>query len=324
MNLNFKKQYFILSDIFQITIAPSEDIGNLEEGPVPFIGRTNINNGLQGYVSSNKINKKKCITISMVGTNVALWQEKNFIASQNVAILRNANLSRLSALYICSILNFEIKNKFSYGRTISKELLNKMEILLPTNSENEPYWQLMEDYIKSINHKPITTKNIRGCELTLEKINWQEYQLSSLFEIKKGKRLTYDEQTEGNTPYIGAIDSNNGLSNRIGQQPIHKGNTISLSYNGSVGEAFYQPNDFWATDDVNVLYFKDKHRSFDKYIAIFICSILGKEKYRFSYGRKWTLENMKSTIIKLPTKNNQPDWDYMENYIKSLPYGDRI
>lgn len=32
-----------------------------------------------------------------------------------------------------------------------------------------------------------------------------------------------------------------------------------MRYNGSVGEAFYQPKAFWATDDVNVLYFKEKN-----------------------------------------------------------------
>ena len=71
--------------------------------------------------------------------------------------------------------------------------------------------------------------------------------------MRKGKRLTSEDQTEGTTAYIGAIDSNNGVANRIGQKPIHAGNTISLSYNGSVGEAFYQPEPYWATDDVNAL-----------------------------------------------------------------------
>ena len=55
---------------------------------------------------------------------------------------------------------------------------------------------------------------------------WKEYRLGDLFEIKKGKRLTSEDQTEGTTPYIGAIDSNNGVSNYIGQAPIHEANTI--------------------------------------------------------------------------------------------------
>lgn len=104
-----------------------------------------------------------------------------------------------------------------------------------------------------------------------------------------------------------------------------EGNTISLSYNGSVGEAFYQPKPFWATDDVNVLYFREENGvAFNKYIALFVCAVLRQEKYRYSYGRKWVLESMKSTVIKLPEKSGKPNWSYMEDYMKSLPYGDRI
>lgn len=149
--------------------------------------------------------------------------------------------------------------------------------------------------------------------------SWELFRLDEIFEVKKGKRLTSEDQTEGRTPYIGAIDSNNGIANYIGQAPIHQGNTISLSYNGSVGEAFYQPVPFWATDDVNVLYFrKENGVPFNEYIALFICAILRKEQYRYSYGRKWVLEGMRSTIIKLPVKNSKPDFAFMENYMKSL------
>ena len=155
---------------------------------------------------------------------------------------------------------------------------------------------------------------------------WKEFYLGRLFDIRKGKRLTSADQEEGDNNYIGAIDSNNGVANHIGQSPIHEGNTISLSYNGSVGEAFNQYEPYWATDDVNVLYFKDENdASFNKYIALFICAILRKEKYRYSYGRKWVLESMRSTVIKLPaTVTSKPDYMFMENYMKSLPYGDRI
>lgn len=155
--------------------------------------------------------------------------------------------------------------------------------------------------------------------MNLNTESWKEYRLGDIFDIKKGKRLTAEDQTDGSTPYIGAIDSNNGTANHIGQEPTHQGNTISLSYNGSVGEAFYQPKPFWATDDVNVLYFrKENGVVFNEYIALFICTILRKEKYRYCYGRKWVLESMKETQIKLPTKNNVPDWVFMEEYVKLL------
>ena len=147
--------------------------------------------------------------------------------------------------------------------------------------------------------------------------NWKEFRVGDLFDVKKGKRLTAEDQEDGPNLYIGAIDSNNGVANHIAQAPIHKGNTISLSYNGSVGEAFYQPDPYWATDDVNALY--PKYPDFNEHHGLFVATVLRQEKYRFSYGRKWTLENMESAIIRLPADSNgEPDWAFMEEYIKSL------
>lgn len=157
---------------------------------------------------------------------------------------------------------------------------------------------------------------------TLKTSCWAWFALGGpggLFDIKKGKRLTAADQVEGDTPYIGAIDSNNGVSNRIGQSAIHEGNTISLSYNGSVGEAFYQPDPYWSTDDVNALYLKSEYGELTPAIGLFVCTVLRQEKYRFSYGRKWTLDNMNATFIKLPVApGGGPDWQFMEDFIKSL------
>lgn len=160
--------------------------------------------------------------------------------------------------------------------------------------------------------------------------------MGRLFDIKKGKRLTAADQEEGDNNYIGAIDSNNGVANHIGQKPIHSANTISLSYNGSVGEAFYQLEPYWATDDVNVLY--SYYEQFNKYIGLFMVAVIRQEKYKFSYGRKWTLDNMNKTRINLPIQHNAdgtpfidadkkysddgyvPDWKFMEDYVKSLKH----
>ena len=172
--------------------------------------------------------------------------------------------------------------------------------------------------------------------MNLNPNDWKRFYLGLLFDIKKGKRLTAEDQEAGCNIYIGAIDSNNGVANHIGQKPIHEGNTISLSYNGSVGEAFYQADPYWATDDVNALY--SKYEGFNEFIGLFMVATIRQEKYRFSYGRKWTLENMNNTDICLPIKYNSdgtpyidsnnffsdegyvPDWQFMENYIKSLHY----
>lgn len=158
--------------------------------------------------------------------------------------------------------------------------------------------------------------------MNLDTSSWKWFQLggeNGLFDIRKGKRLTAEAQTEGATPYIGAIDSNNGVSNYIGQVPIHEGNTISLSYNGSVGQAFYQPLPYWATDDVNALYLRPEYGTLCAATGLFVCSVLKHDRYRYSYSRKWTLDNMNDTKVKLPaTPEGEPDWQWMELYIDSL------
>ena len=147
---------------------------------------------------------------------------------------------------------------------------------------------------------------------------WKWFRLDEIFELKKGKRLTKANMTKGKTRFIGAIDSNNGLRQKIGQDPIHDGNTITVNYNGSVGEAFYQPQPFWASDDVNVLYPKFDLNVFS---GLFIATIIRLEKFRFNYGRKWHLERMAASQIKLPALDSGSiDLPYMESFIKSLPF----
>ena len=95
--------------------------------------------------------------------------------------------------------------------------------------------------------------------------------------------------------------------------------------------AFYQKDNFCATSDVNIL--KPKFY-LNAYIAIFIISVINfDENYRWNYGRQCRIGDTNTIKIKLPSKYKPsdklaningyvPDWKYMENYIKNLPYGD--
>lgn len=335
MNLNVESwKEFRLGDLFsEMYKAEAHVKGELECYDVPsdntirFISRTEMNNGCDCYVLNNDLSGIEEGNAIAIGDTTAtcFYQGEDFVCGDHMVICRADWINLHTALFIISILKQE-KYKYSYGRAFKMELISNTMLKLPATTDNTPDWNYMEQYIKSLNHKPLATANQGGYgSHTLGVETWKDFCLGDYFDIKKGKRLTSDDQTEGITPYIGAIDSNNGIANYIGQDAIHDGNTISLSYNGSVGEAFYQPKPFWATDDVNVLYFREENGvAFNKHIALFVCAVLRQEKYRYSYGRKWVLESMKSTIIKLPEKSGKPDWLYMENYMKSLPYGDRI
>ena len=59
-------------------------------------------------------------------------------------------------------------------------------------------------------------------------------------------------------------------------------------------------------------------------IGLFIATVIKAERFKYNYGRKWKKEIMTKSIIKLPAKDEKPDFHYMEEFIKALPYSDRI
>ncbi|WP_286961936.1 restriction endonuclease subunit S [Lactococcus sp. UBA7220] len=147
--------------------------------------------------------------------------------------------------------------------------------------------------------------------------DWRAFQISDLFEIVKGKRLTKAAMTEGQIRFIGASAINNGITAFISnKEHLHPSNTITVSYNGSVGEAFYQDEVFWASDDVNVLYPKFE---MNEYIAMFIIPILKKSGKKYKFIDKWKKEDMEKDCIILPVdQTGRPDFSYMETYTKNL------
>lgn len=306
-----------INDLFDIeypkTLVFSEMV--TDKNGINFVSSQDRNNGVVGKVAECEGVKKYpagIITVPLKGSVLMahVQSEECYVAHQ-VAVLSSKKRMKLNQkLFYCLCIQ---KNayRFNYGRQADRTLKN---ISLP---DAMPKWAEQTDI------RPISTVN-KALEYTLNFESWSEYRLEDLFDFSKGKRLTKSEMISGNINFLGAISDNNGVREKIETDFFWEPNCITVNYNGSVGEAFYQNNPFWASDDVNVLYAKVSWKM-NKYIALFIATVIKANKYRFSYGRKWTLEKMKNTIIKLPSKEDgTPDFEFMENYIKSLPYGERI
>lgn len=192
---------------------------------------------------------------------------------------------------------------------------------------DEDFIKKMRDYVAFLvsisnpyesfeyNNKPLSSNR-----LSLNTESWKWFEIGKLFKVNKGHFVIKDVYTNGNIPLISATQSNNGIAELIVEDcgEVFKAESITVASNGKPGISFYQPLNFCATGDVNILAPKFKS---SKYILLFITSIIEKEIYRFSYGRKWGKTKMEKHKIKLPaTKEGNPDWEFMENYIKALPY----
>ncbi|MCC8175096.1 MAG: restriction endonuclease subunit S [Bacteroidales bacterium] len=146
---------------------------------------------------------------------------------------------------------------------------------------------------------------------------WKDIPISSLFNIVKGTRLTKFDMKDGDIPFIGASANNNGVTAYISNYAVlHPANTITVTYNGSVGEAFYQEKPFAASDDVNVLY---PHFPLTKNIAMFLIPVLKATGKQYEFIDKWRIDLMRRDTIKLPvTPAGTPDWEFMEDFIQSM------
>ncbi|MCM1306397.1 MAG: N-6 DNA methylase [Bacteroides sp.] len=141
------------------------------------------------------------------------------------------------------------------------------------------------------------------------------YHKNALIEISR-----YDKVNK--VEYITRTGLNNGMDCYVEKDDdykIEQGNCLSVGAEGVT--FFYHENEIICGNKVTIL----RNEHLNKYNAMYLLAVLNHElKNVFNYGRAIVLGKVKQMKIKLPAKNGQPDWQYMETYIKSLPYADRI
>ncbi len=183
------------------------------------------------------------------------------------------------------------------------------------------------------NAKKVSDASVTSNIFDLEHQKFKYFCIGDVFDHKKGKdsvgikNLDYVAYADKNNPIplVSATFANNGIvgyKNTADDNICYDGNSVTVAGNGSyIGESFYQEKKFVATSDVNILIPK---YNVNKYMLFFIIVLIEMDQYRYNYGRK-----LGSSIvhhrIKLPSDNNgNPDWLFMEQYIKSLPYSSNI
>ncbi len=326
---NWKK--FVLSDIFRISkYGDVENVRELKPGEVKYISTTRYNNGLSKMVSSGSylIEKGNCITVGIDGSFKTFYQPDDFVRTTNISTLRNDELNKFNSLFICTVLNIAI-SKYYYGIKLKTTgVLENTEILLPSK-DDKPDWEYMSEYIKNIYDKQIKKykTNIKKTINSLDFTNWKEEKLINIFNHERGQRYTKEAQLTrpGNYPYVSSSEENNGVDCLVGIGPrskIYK-DCLTIANSGSRGMTFYHEGEFLASDHVTVLWLKNGRR-ITKELGLFLCPIIKKNADRFLYNKEINEDTIEEIDIFLPYNGDEPDWDFMENFIKKMPYSDLI
>ena len=343
---------FMFIDIFVIKNGfYNKKPNSTNSGKIPFLGATQNNNGVtefyslkqiednskNGYGKNEPIDKKlfsgNCIAVTNNGSvGYAYYQAIEFTCSHDVnpLYLKNHTLNPYLAKFLISAIEMQ-KVCFEYARKWRPIRMKKSKILLPINSKGEPDYAFMEQYMRQKEKEKIDkfqnhiTKRIEQVKnfnevKPLNQIEWGEFFIEDVFNIKAGKRLTKADMRKGNIPFIGASDSNNGITNYVSNNNSSKDfNVLGVNYNGSVVENFYHPYQALFSDDVKRLSLKEIEGNEFLYLFIKTTILLQKSKYQYAY--KFNETRMLRQKLQLPiNKKGEPDYEYMENYIKKLEY----
>ena len=150
----------------------------------------------------------------------------------------------------------------------------------------------------------------------LSSVRWESFVISDIFTISPGKRLTKADMKVGKRPFIGATDSNNGITAWVDNtnESLDK-LVLGVNYNGSVVETFFHPYECIFSDDVKRLHLKNGITSY--HVMLFLKTMIIQQKVKFEYGYKFNEKRMQRQKILLPvTEDCSPDWQFMEEYMR--------
>src|SRR3989344_8668848 len=265
-----------VSDLFTIKYGNSLELINLvqckstDKNSVPFVSRTENNNGVSAYVEMElDVDKNSAHTLTVaVGGSVlsTFYQPLPFYTCFHVLVLEpKKEMSAVEMLFYAKCISAN-KYKYNYGRQANKTLKN---ILIPSQIPEELKNKLTA-YHKEL-EKSISEKSLIDKKIKLEIDKWGEFELRKLFKIEKGERLTtYDRiQDKDNIPLIVASSENNGVVDFISQlsfisdkKVFEQKITIDMFWN-----VFYHDYKYFSDDNVHTLVPQFKT---NKYISLFI------------------------------------------------------
>lgn len=298
-----------------------------EEFCVPLTYAKRYNNGIMYWGRRGEFKTySKALSIIYngavsAGRVYAQAEETGVLAESYMIRLKSVHVSFNTYLFLQRIIEKCIYTRYSYSDLAVWPSVQNDTVWLPVDASDEPDWVYMDEYMSAVMKESEASleslKQVDDENRVIETSGWKEFRIGELFDIVKGTRLTKANMIPGDIRFIGSSAMNNGCTAMVGNtENMHPANTITVCYNGSVGETFYQDQPFLASDDVNVLYPK-----FDmtKEIALFIAPLIKSVSARYNYVDKWKQEDMIADAIELPVDaSGKPDWAYMDEYMRTI------
>ena len=320
---------FFLTELFpKIQRGKRLKTENHIPGRTPYVSSSALNNGVDNFISNTEKVRifSDCISLANSGSvGSSFYEPFSFVASDHITHLKNEKYNKYHYLFIASILN-RLSQKYNFNREINDNRISREKIMLPVDVAGNLDLDFMEQYIKEREsqliqkYKDFIGKNTQsgGVLIDPKSVKWKAFYINEIFSISAGKRLTKADMDNGRIPFIGATDSNNGITNWVATpNSSFDKNVLGVNYNGSVVENFYHPYGCIFSDDVKRLHLRE--HADNKYILLFFKTVILQQKVKYTYGYKFNGQRMERQKILLPVNDKgHPDYEFMEQYGKQI------
>ena len=305
-----------LAEIFDVWYGVNLEVVNSEVVPIgiPFVSRQSVNNGVVCHVKridDVEPNPSHTLSIAVSGSVLStFYHDYEYYSGRDVYIAKpKIALTKEEMLYYCYVIE-QNKYRYNYGRGANKTF---RDILVPSKSEI-PHYVNQKNATATFDSKPLSQK-----KMAFNTKDWKWFELHKLFSKERGTRLTKPDREAGNIPLITAGSENEGIADYISNSDMkvyQDAITIDM-----FGFSCYRGFDFCCDDNILVL----KSSKMNIFSGLFIASVINKDDYKCAYGRQYRQKTFDVHKIKLPAvkiapNKYEPDWQFMEDYIKSLPY----
>lgn len=287
---------------------------------INFVSAQEKDNGIVGRVHEEdgiKVYPAGCITVPLKGSVLMahLQPERCYVAHQVGVLIPKKAMSLTEKLFYVTCIRSHAY-KYNYGRQADRTL-GELEV------------PLAKDMMPELHCVPLSTRN-KATAISFDVSTWKEYEVRELFDVVYGVNLELVNciETDRNdleaVAFVSRTESNNGVSAFVkpvpGVEP-QPADTITVAGGGSVLATFLQTQPFYSGRDLYLLYPKE---DIAREAKLFLATVIKANKYRYNYGRQANV-TLPYLRLRLPAMaDGKPDWQWMEDYIKSLPYGDRL
>lgn len=319
---------FRIGDLFEACLS-KDDIQpkDFVEGKIPLVSSGKENNGIIAFVEDKKARlwEANTLTIDMFGK--VFYQENPYFAVShgrvNILLPKISMTKGCLQFMGCAIEKVTLQ-KYAFNEMCTGTKVLKDNIKLPATPDGAPDWTYMESYMANFETKVAESLTMLQAAKDAEKKKvdtreWREFRVGELFDAALSKDDIQPKViVEGNTPLVSSGKENNGIIALIDNKNarLWEANTLTVDMFGKV---FYQEQPYYAVSHgrVNILM---PRMPMTKHCMQFIgCAIERVTTDKYAFSEMCTGTKLLKDVILLPKdKTGQPDWAYMEEYMRKV------